>query len=84
MIEGERHTEQVDAANHLVDVYTRIAIQKQTAQIAPEQEKLPDGTWPVTECVDCGDSIHPKRLEMARVRCVHCQEIKERRINGYR
>lgn len=29
-------------------------------------------------CVDCGDAIPEKRLSLGRVRCVYCQEKKER------
>ena len=83
MIEGERHTEQIDAANHLADMYTKLAMQQQVAKLAPEQVRLADGTWPTTECVDCGEEIPEKRLEMARIRCVVCQEILEKRKKTY-
>lgn len=44
----------------------------------PEQLQNPDGTWPVTECIDCGAELG-KRAELGRVRCVHCQGLLERR-----
>ena len=58
-----------------------IALQRAKAQ--PEQRKVmgADGFeyWPITECVDCGDDIPPARLELARIRCVICQSIKEKK-----
>lgn len=29
-------------------------------------------------CVDCDDPIHPKRLQLGKVRCVDCQYVLER------
>lgn len=53
------------------------------ARSAPEQVQREDekGTlyWPVTECVDCGDDIPLPRLQLARIRCVVCQEKLEKR-----
>jgi RNA polymerase-binding transcription factor DksA len=55
---------------------------------APEQEQVKgaDGVlyWPITECIDCGDEIPEKRLQLAKVRCIYCQEKleKSRRLHG--
>lgn len=39
-----------------------------------------DGTYPFMQCVEdsCGDDLHPARLQMGRVRCVHCQALLEK------
>lgn len=44
----------------------------------PEQEQNPDGSWPVTECVECEVELPQLRIEMGRVRCVDCQTLKEK------
>lgn len=43
------------------------------SRAAPEQVQDADGSWPITECKDCGDDIPAGRLALARVRCVICQ-----------
>lgn len=48
---------------------------------APEQVQRADGTWPHQDCVDCGDELGPRML-LGRVRCIACQELKERRCRG--
>lgn len=36
--------------------------------------------WDGETCVDCGEDIPPQRLAMGiSIRCVDCQELKERR-----
>lgn len=75
----EKHTDVLDAASELTarmnDSYVELARRKS----APEQVQNPDGTWPVTECEECGVDIPPARLAMGRVRCVDCQGAKEKR-----
>ena len=48
----------------------------------PEQVQRPDGSWPVEECLDCGDDLG-ERLKLAKVRCVACQGLKERRSGAW-
>jgi RNA polymerase-binding transcription factor DksA len=43
-------------------------------------EKHPDFNG--QHCVDCGDEIHPVRLELGKVRCIHCQSFLERVNRG--
>lgn len=53
------------------------------AKAAPEQVPREDKHgvlyWPVTECVDCGSDIPDGRLALAKVRCIVCQEAKEKK-----
>ena len=60
---------------HLTDSYVAQA----RSLSKPEQVQNPDGTWPVTECIDCEAEIPAGRLALGRIRCVHCQEDNERR-----
>jgi RNA polymerase-binding transcription factor DksA len=36
-------------------------------------------SWDGETCFDCGDDMPEERIEMGRVRCVHCQSIAERK-----
>ena len=38
--------------------------------------------WDGETCFDCGEDMLAKRLEMGRVRCVHCQTVAERKGLG--
>lgn len=53
------------------------------ARAAPEQVQNKDGSWPVTECIDCGSDIGEGRLELGKVRCIRCQELKDRKDKLY-
>lgn len=35
--------------------------------------------WPITECVDCESDIPAGRLALAKVRCIVCQGVREKR-----
>lgn len=85
--EAPNFTEIVDSANYLADLYNSACVAAERAKAAPEQLQLEDGSWPSTECVDCGIDIEPGRLALGRVRCIVCQtnkEIKERQYYGRR
>lgn len=51
------------------------SLNAQRELIAPEKHPDFDGET----CVSCGDDIPPERLKMGRVRCVYCQEVKEKK-----
>lgn len=51
-----------------------VAAARQLAQ--PETHPDFDGQ----HCVDCDDPIHPRRLELGKVRCVDCQHVLERNL----
>lgn len=76
--EESRFTEQVDAANYFADLHNRCSEAKARAKAAPEQVPNPDGSWPLTTCIDCDEELNSVRLMMGRVRCIACQTHKER------
>lgn len=51
------------------------ALELHKAKVAPEKHPDFDGQ----HCVDCEDEIPELRLNMGRVRCVHCQEFLEKK-----
>lgn len=73
-----KYTEQVDQANQIAEEFTAAHIHRIQSKNKPEQVQNPDGTWPHTECVDCDDEIPQGRLALGKIRCIDCQEIKER------
>lgn len=73
----------IDAANAIVDLHNRHSLAAARARAAPEQRQNADGTYPITECIDCDAGIPDARLAMGRVRCFSCQTIKEQREAQY-
>lgn len=73
-----KYTEQVDQANQIAEEFTAAHIHRIQQRNKPEQVQNPDGTWPINECIDCGDPIPEGRLALGKVRCIDCQELKER------
>lgn len=47
------------------------------ARRASEVETHPD--FDGETCIDCGDDIPEGRLALGKIRCVHCQELLEKR-----
>lgn len=66
-----------DKASDAENVFASVAIAAQRAKAAPQQVPNEDGTYPITECVDCEDEIIEARLKHGYIRCVYCQEKLE-------
>lgn len=75
----QREPDVLDQANNLAQKLNDAHIAAARAKSKAEQVQNADGTWPVTECVDCGIDIPPARLALAKIRCVHCQGDLEKR-----
>ena len=82
-------TEVLEACADILDQASNVTLASTANQIAhlsylaaPEQVQNEDGSWPVTECVDCSDEIEEGRLELAKIRCKRCQEILEKKRRG--
>lgn len=75
---SEKYTEQVDQANQIAEEFTAAHVQRIQARNKPEQVRNEDGTWPHEECVDCDEPIPEGRLSLGKVRCISCQEHKEK------
>lgn len=65
--------DEVDQANELAQMETDNHLYLARKRAKPEQEQRPDGSWPHPECVDCEGPIGEARLDMGRIRCIHCQ-----------
>lgn len=71
---SERYTELVDAAQEQQRENEERALANVRAHLAPENHPDFDGS----HCIDCGELIPKPRLQDGRIRCVRCQETKER------
>lgn len=84
----DRCVDPLDQASKVEQKMREADLAAARARSAPEQEQVKDENgnlyWPITECVDCGDDIPPARLQLARIRCVYCQEKLEKgnRLHG--
>ena len=78
---SEKSADVIDAANDLAFKRNEAMVQAARQRNKPEQKQNEDGSWPITECEDCGDGLTDLRLQMARVRCVPCQTIREKRAS---
>ena len=52
-----------------------LALSRVRAAGAPQTHPDFDGE----SCIDCGETIPANRLQLGKIRCVHCQTILERR-----
>ena len=72
---NERHADPLDEASALSASLTEQAISAARRVNAPESHPDFDGE----SCIDCGDTIPANRLALAKIRCVRCQTLKEKR-----
>lgn len=72
-------SDDIDKANELAQRMNDHSVALARSKAAPEQVRSADGTWPVTECSDCGIDIEPGRIALGKVRCLTCQEVLEKR-----
>lgn len=64
----------IDDAQAYNETYQAAALATQRAKVLPESHEDFDGE----HCLDCGDEMPLQRLAWGRIRCVSCQEFKER------
>lgn len=64
-----------DIASALEMSFIAQALEAHKSKVAPETHPDFDGET----CIDCGDDIPQIRLDMGRIRCVHCQETLEKK-----
>lgn len=65
----------IDEAQAVNELHQEVSLKNQLVKAQPEKHPDFDG-W---HCVDCGDEIPAKRLGLGRIRCIGCQDYKERR-----
>jgi RNA polymerase-binding transcription factor DksA len=73
----------IDQASQTTELHNRVALEAHRLKAAPQQVPLPDGSWPTTDCADCGGPIESVRLAAGRIRCVGCQTALEKEESGY-
>lgn len=78
--------DEIDRASEREQAHNEAALSDVMWRARPEQAQNPDGTWPQTDCDDCGEGIEPGRLAMGKIRCFGCQTVveHERKQRGLR
>lgn len=79
----EKSADPFDLASEVESSFRELQLQVTRNKVKPEQVQNEDGTWPHPECVDCDEEIPLLRLQMGRIRCVHCQSEIERLSRMY-
>lgn len=72
-------SDESDRASRLEAAFTEHALEAVRARSEPETDPEFDGE----HCLDCGEQIPPARLALGRIRCVHCQHVRERNARLY-
>lgn len=69
----------IDRANELAEKMNESDVAAARKAAKADQVQNPDGTWPQTECEDCGDDIPLGRLlACGSIRCIYCQTALEK------
>lgn len=67
----------LDQASELTQLLNDAYVSNVRDSALPEQKRNADGTWPVTVC-ECDEPIPAGRLALGKIRCVSCQQDRER------
>lgn len=78
--EREHVTDVLDKASQVEAENMEISLQEHARRMRRSQEKRPDGTYEIEECVSCGDEIGMGRLNAAikNTLCITCATRAER------
>lgn len=82
--ESVHYADELDRAAAIADAINTEGVDKSREFMKPQQERDENGEWPIKECVDCDDELPVERLNLARIRCVTCQEKLEKRNGNVR
>lgn len=75
LLDNRRNMDQLDFASDLQDTLNRRGVELARQAAQPEAHPDFDGK----HCLDCGNEIPEKRLELQRIRCIACQQAKEKK-----
>lgn len=78
---SERPADLIDQAEEVTVRLRDAGLANVRNEVRPQQARDENGEWPIKECVDCDVEIPEERLELARIRCVSCQEYHERQAS---
>lgn len=79
----ERLIDPLDIGSHNAEVARQRAEAEQRLKAAPKQVRNPDGSWPTTECEECGEPIEGGRLDLGFTTCIECARLQERKDKLY-
>lgn len=78
IVDHEKCADELDRAAHITEMANQASVDAIRWAARPEQVQNEDGSWPVTECVECDEPIPVGRLAHGKIRCVPCQEFREK------
>lgn len=64
---------EIEHAEWLTDRMRDEGLYQVRKALEPESDPDFESPW----CIGCGNEIPPERLALKRIRCVHCQRVKE-------
>lgn len=79
-LDSERYTELNEQAQRQQEEINQTALDAVRKGLLPQSHPDFDGK----HCVECGNLVPFKRLEMGRIRCVGCQNAQERSSQLFR
>jgi RNA polymerase-binding transcription factor DksA len=76
---NERMADENDRASLISEQSRQDALAAFSRANKPEQTPDANGVYPVLDCVGCEEPLEQHRLQLGKIRCVPCQEAKEKR-----
>lgn len=79
-MDNEKYIDPIDVASKNEAIMLETQIRDQRALAKPQQLPRQDGTYEITDCVECGDPIGEGRLKVAikNLYCIYCASAQER------
>jgi hypothetical protein len=74
----ETLTDPLDIGTALAESERERLVAECRARSAPGQTQNEDGSWPIVECVVCGEPIETPRIELGFITCIECAIAYER------
>lgn len=76
MQDSEIYADELDRAAAIQDKLNEQALEQAKANNKPESHPDFDGET----CVECGDDMPQVRLQLGKIRCISCQQIRETKL----
>lgn len=80
---SDRLIDPIDIGSHNAEVERQRLEAEHRHRAAPKQKRKPDGSWPITLCIECDEPIEEGRLNLGLVTCIECARIAEHKGKQY-
>ena len=82
-MDNDRLIDPIDIGSHNAEVERQRLEAEHRLRAAPKQVRNPDGSWPITECTECGEPIGAGRLKLGLITCIECARLIEHKGRQY-